>query len=441
MEEIRFKPTKVPLDDVQSQLTGLSAVILMLIGALVFAWLEKQGILNQVIPIASELRYVYLIMLALGIMAFIELYWFKIYKRNFDFSSPKKLEVENYRDMGRKYVALLISFSVAAFLYWSLYEYRVPFNMLDLLKLSESWYFPFFGLFCIMCPICLLLALPYYYLIERYGAWQREEDKLLGAYYGYVKLLTFRKPDPYFYNVLKSFFIQFFFIPLMSVYFLNNSLAFENKLVFLITHFEGFNLTSTQFFQAVYACLYEGFFYIDLSLCVIGYTFATRLLDTHVRSAEPTLLGWLVTIACYQPINRMTDTYFMYNVGGKSWGSVLWNQPILYLINGIFIIGLLIIYVYATVVFGMRFSNLTNKGIISKGPYAIVRHPAYISKNLSWWLISLPFLSSVQNVLRLLYWNLIYFLRAITEERHLMHDPHYEEYKKKVRYKFIPFVY
>jgi protein-S-isoprenylcysteine O-methyltransferase Ste14 len=39
---------------------------------------------------------------------------------------------------------------------------------------------------------------------------------------------------------------------------------------------------------------------------------------------------------------------------------------------------------------------------------------------------------------RLLGWNLLYVARAITEEQHLSADPHYREYKKRVRYRFIP---
>jgi protein-S-isoprenylcysteine O-methyltransferase Ste14 len=39
------------------------------------------------------------------------------------------------------------------------------------------------------------------------------------------------------------------------------------------------------------------------------------------------------------------------------------------------------------------------------------------------------------------FWSLLYFLRAITEERHLGNDPDYREYCKKVRYRFVPGVW
>ncbi len=37
-------------------------------------------------------------------------------------------------------------------------------------------------------------------------------------------------------------------------------------------------------------------------------------------------------------------------------------------------------------------------------------------------------------------WNLLYILRAITEERHLGKFEEYREYIKKVKYRFIPWV-
>ena len=48
------------------------------------------------------------------------------------------------------------------------------------------------------------------------------------------------------------------------------------------------------------------------------------------------------------------------------------------------------IYAWATVAFGMRFSNLTYRGILTHGPYRWTRHPAYLSKNLFWWCRRCP---------------------------------------------------
>jgi len=91
---------------------------------------------------------------------------------------------------------------------------------------------------------------------------------------------------------------------------------------------------------------------------------------------------------------------------------------------------------WSTAAFGLRFSNLTHRGIITNGPYRWSKHPAYIAKNLSWWLISVPFIAgagwmqAVQSCLLLAGVNLIYFLRAKTEERHLGSDPVYRDYAR-----------
>jgi steroid 5-alpha reductase family enzyme len=87
------------------------------------------------------------------------------------------------------------------------------------------------------------------------------------------------------------------------------------------------------------------------------------------------------------------------------------------------------------VVFGLRFSNLTHRGIITNGPYRWLRHPAYVTKSLSWWLIAVPFVPVQGDILEavrlsalLLLLNGVYALRAWTEERHLRRDPAYVRY-------------
>jgi protein-S-isoprenylcysteine O-methyltransferase Ste14 len=98
------------------------------------------------------------------------------------------------------------------------------------------------------------------------------------------------------------------------------------------------------------------------------------------------------------------------------------------------ILALVLIYSLCTVSFGLRFSNLTHRGIITGGPYRFSKHPAYLAKNLSWWLISVPFVSeqgwsaALRNSCILGLLNLVYFARARTEERHLSRDPVYVAY-------------
>ncbi len=74
--------------------------------------------------------------------------------------------------------------------------------------------------------------------------------------------------------------------------------------------------------------------------------------------------------------------------------------------------------------------------MLTNGPYRFTRHPAYLSKNLFWWLSALPFLvtsdsmvDAIRNTFFLGIVSAIYFWRAKTEEAHLLgEDAKYREY-------------
>ena len=187
-------------------------------------------------------------------------------------------------------------------------------------------------------------------------------------------------------------------------------------------------------FELVFGRLMDLFYLGDVMLATITYALTLRLLGTHIRSVEPTVLGWLVCLMCYPPFNSVTGSYLPYDQDNLFWGRVFATTPALYVIWGSVILALVLVYVSSTAAFGLRFSNLTHRGIITNGPYRWTKHPAYLSKNLSWWLISVPFiagagwLQAVQSCLLLGGVNLIYFVRARTEERHLSRDPTYRDY-------------
>lgn len=183
-----------------------------------------------------------------------------------------------------------------------------------------------------------------------------------------------------------------------------------------------------------YEVSYQFMFFIDVVFGTAGYLCTFKLFDAHIRSAEPALLGWLVCIICYPPFwNTVSNSFFNYG-GEPGWGFWLADWPVLYALWGSAILACVAVYLWATISFGMRFSNLTHRGILTNGPYRYLKHPAYLSKNLSWWLVSVPFLSaegswqSFLNCLALLMVNGIYYLRAVTEERHLSRDPTYLAY-------------
>ena len=187
-------------------------------------------------------------------------------------------------------------------------------------------------------------------------------------------------------------------------------------------------------FQQFYAFTYDALFLFDVLIATVGYLCTLKLLDGQIRSTEPTVFGWVVCLICYPPFWEIASAgYLSYERDEYYWGEALWNFPALYMVWGTIILALVGVYVAATLSFGLRFSNLTNRGIITSGPYRWVKHPAYISKNLTWWMISIPMVGSwdmaLQSSLLLVGVNVVYALRAYTEERHLARDPAYRQYQ------------
>jgi protein-S-isoprenylcysteine O-methyltransferase Ste14 len=173
---------------------------------------------------------------------------------------------------------------------------------------------------------------------------------------------------------------------------------------------------------------------VDLLFCVVGYVLTVRVLDSHIRSTEPTVLGWVVALVCYQPFYSVIGTYYLRYDENRPWAEYFSAYPVLSACWGFGILMLVIIYGLSTAAFGLRFSNLTYRGIVTNGPYRYTKHPAYVAKNLSWWMISVPFLSSdgwggaLRHSLLLALLNTVYLLRAKTEEHHLSRDPRYVAY-------------
>ncbi|WP_242129325.1 DUF1295 domain-containing protein [Sphingobium sp. Sx8-8] len=177
-------------------------------------------------------------------------------------------------------------------------------------------------------------------------------------------------------------------------------------------------------------------FMIDVCMATVGYILTLKPLDSHIRTANPLLSGWVAALICYPPFVLMGNGGPLdYHAGGAEWD--VWTQgmvPLQWLL-GVVLVLLTGIYAWATVAFGLRFSNLTHRGILTHGPYRWTRHPAYLSKNLFWWFSSLPFLSlsgsltdMVRNSAMLAITNAVYYWRAKTEEAHLGADPDYAAY-------------
>jgi protein-S-isoprenylcysteine O-methyltransferase Ste14 len=174
---------------------------------------------------------------------------------------------------------------------------------------------------------------------------------------------------------------------------------------------------------------------VDVHVATVGYVLTMKPLDAHIRTANPYGMAWVAALICYPPFILMSGGPLDYQVNGAEWDYWFEGHPTLMMIWGGLAVAFTAIYSWATLAFGIRFSNLTHRGVITHGPYAFTRHPAYVTKNISWWILSMPFLvtaggpvEALRNCVLLLAVNGVYYWRAKTEERHLLADPAYRAY-------------
>lgn len=250
-------------------------------------------------------------------------------------------------------------------------------------------------------------------------------------------------------KAVRALLVKVFFGPLMTVFFCDQFPHLVSNVGYVFhwipqaisngtyTH----NQFNNDFFNLSIALIFS----IDVALAWVGYVTSSRWVDNQTASAEPTLLGWMVCIICYPPSQMFLGLY--YSSPGEREVLQFQSQWLITFFTALMVMSY-IVYMAATLWFGVRFSNLTNRGIIRKGPFAIIRHPAYASKNFSWWIVMFPAIVwnathtglqvAILQTIGLVLMTWVYYLRAMTEERHLSLDPAYLDYCKQVRYRFIP---
>jgi protein-S-isoprenylcysteine O-methyltransferase Ste14 len=324
---------------------------------------------------------------------------------NYDGLSTARGPVQ-WQRVGTRLYGLIATFALVASIYWVLPEYHGDF------------YEPFWRFLRTLAPLAILIP-PYLIWADRrfYGS----SDEYLE--FGKLALGRWVEVNPAIVRQhALGWLVKAFFLPLMTVYLYKEVSAFYAALQEPAGPLHNYQL------------MFHLSYMTDLLFAVVGYTLTLRLFDSHTRSVEPTMLGWVVALMCYQPFySAISHAYLTYE-DGIYWDNLLGPWPVLRTCWGVVIVCLTLVYGLATAAFGVRFSNLTNRGIITGGPYRFTKHPAYLSKNLSWWLISVPMFSNlgwpmaVRNCCILGLLNLIYYARARTEERHLSRDPTYVAY-------------
>ncbi len=236
-------------------------------------------------------------------------------------------------------------------------------------------------------------------------------------------------------KIFLVYLINFFFLSLMIRLFLQEFQGLEKHMGILWSQNYDGQHWYTQARNWYFIC-FHSIFIIDIGIAIVGYSFASRWLENRTKSVDFSALGWFVVLFCYPPFNQLISNNFIFyhsmDTHELITSQIAWSV--------IFVILLLAysVYVWATVALGFKFSNLTNRGIISHGPYKYIRHPAYTAKNIAWFTDTTYVLTNIWASLAFFIWSSIYIMRALTEEKHLEKDIEYRKYQKKVPYKFIP---
>ncbi|MCH4892032.1 DUF1295 domain-containing protein [Sphingomonas sp. SFZ2018-12] len=277
--------------------------------------------------------------------------------------------------------------------------------------------------FMVAAPAMIVLSIPYVLWLDRYLVEPRDGTWALGAW-----LLGKEEPvdGEAIKRHLRAWAVKAFFLAFMLSIVPGGFADFVRR--------ETTGIWTDPVALANWLITYM--FVIDVAAATSGYVLTMRPLDAHIRTATPHFDGWIAALICYPPFVLMREGGPLdYHPATAEWSYWFQGLPWILWIIGALLVVLTAIYAWATLAFGIRFSNLTHRGILTHGPYAITRHPAYLSKNLFWWLATVPFFATtdsvvdaVRNTVLLATVSAVYYWRAKTEEKHLGEDPAYREY-------------
>lgn len=354
-------------------------------------------------------------------------------------------------DCVKRYLALLLLFFVCRWLYFSCNEYGYIAN--------SSYYQPWFFTLEILWQLFLIGGLPYITFTRafKFNALADKKDlsqltfnilKLIGSF-----IPAFNLPRPQFNQddrrAATGLAVKFFFAPVMTVFFFDNFSHLMSNADYLTSNalpklFNG-EYDTTKLATDLGNILTAIIFTLDVGLAWCGYVISSRWVDNNTLSAEPTIFGWLVCLISYPPF-RVVGGWLLTGPGESLYTQIP-NQALVGFFGSMMMVSYFL-YMLPTIWFGLRFSNLTHRGIVRTGPYALVRHPAYAAKNLGWWCVGFPsaiyagFIEGLNQMIiylaGLVFLTSVYYARAITEERHLSFDPDYVEYCRRVKYRFFP---
>lgn len=345
----------------------------------------------------------------------------KSYKREGAFlSTPSTVDL---RRVCIKAYAFCITMGMLYALYVLLPEYKA------------EYYINFIKAFHLYFPIVFIIGLLYIAFYD--SRMPKPEDGLY--HFGRFMLLQWRGTDTVMISdYIRSVALRAFFIPLMTALF-----------VFFIGQFlegpEAYIAKETLSWPegmaglSILKVLLTAYFFLmalDILFGMIGYLSFFRAIDAGVKSTETTIVGWIVCIICYYPFfDAVIIPIFLAKLFlNPEWFIWFENNPVLLFVWGIGVVTAMCMESFGTMTFGLRFSNLTYRGLITSGLFRYTKHPQYVAKMFNRFFVCVPFLSptgtagAIETLIAFFILCVIYYLRARTEENHLSRYPEYVEY-------------
>jgi protein-S-isoprenylcysteine O-methyltransferase Ste14 len=168
--------------------------------------------------------------------------------------------------------------------------------------------------------------------------------------------------------------------------------------------------------------LIGGAFFVEQMWVVIAY-----LIRRPARTSSRRLGDWLVAFG-----GTFGGVLFRPVVGSPQWGV---NAGLALQLLG------LAICVWSFLALGRSFGFVAaDRGLVRRGPYAVVRHPIYVS----YFLLQSGYLlqsMSVRNALVVLFVSSCNVGRILAEERVLATNEHHDAYRTQVRWRLLPGVW
>ena len=271
-------------------------------------------------PLDAATRAVIASLAIIGTIALHEIFISRVYLRPSAGLSRQAVRPLGIARVATRLGALTSIYAGIGVIYWLLPEYHGRF------------YLPFWSLLRSLAPYVIVAAPFCFAWMDRH---QRETDD---AYLLWGRFL-FRREQPASWKpvreMLAGWGVKAFFLPLMTVYLSKDADHLTASLA---------NAMHAPMTIATFVFMYDLSFTMDLMFGTVGYLCTFRILDSHVRTVEPTTLGWVAALMCYQPFWSLFSNNYIRYEGSMFWDNWLMSAPTLRVIWGAVIILLLLTY-------------------------------------------------------------------------------------------------